>query len=174
MPGEKLSPCPKGEKRDQKTKKCVKKPPPKKRSPKRNTIKKNSPKSSNSRSSSQKSPKNAPLLSKIKPHISKYNYEYLDETILLLIDVADTDKGKWEYINNSPTRYFFLDSKKVIALIQKDIDSIKKHHKARNYHFLIESCPILIKELEKYIKYIKHHTDKEGYINSDYIERLFK
>ena len=168
MPGgPKLSPCPKGEKRDQKTKKCVKKASPKKRSPKRNTLKKNSPKSANSR----KSPVNAPLLKKIKPHISEYNYDYLDETIRLLLD---TDEGKWEYNNNNSSRYFFLDSKKTIALIQKDIDSIKKLHKVKKYHFRIESCPILIKELEKYIKYIKHHTDKEGYINSDYLEALLR
>ena len=70
--------------------------------------------------------------------------------------------------------YFFLDSKKVIALIQKDIDSIKKHYKVRKYHFRVDTSPILIKELEKYIKYIKYRTDKEGYVNSEYLEALLR
>jgi hypothetical protein len=172
MPGgPKLTPCPKGEKRDQKTKKCVKRPSPKKRSPKRNTLKKASPKSSNSRrSSSNKSPVVVvPALSKIKPHISDYNYKYLKRLIMEL------DEGQnWEIIDYGTGEYSYVDSKKIIDIIQKDIDHIKKHHTARNYHFLIESCPILIKELEKYIQYFKRISNKAGKIKGRDISALLK
>jgi len=170
MPGgPKLSPCPKGEKRDQKTKKCVKKPSPNKRSPKRNTLKKNSPKSRNSHrsTSSNKSPVNAPLLSKIKPHISEYNYKFLKKILMEL------DEGQeWENINYGSGKDTYMDSKKIIAVIQKDIDNIKKHHKSRNYPLRIESSPTIIKELEKYIQYIKRKTNKAGKIKVGDIDAL--
>lgn len=167
MPGDgKLSPCPKGEKRDQKTKKCVKKPSPKKRSPKRNTLKKNSPKSANS----SKSP-GSPLLSKIKPDVSDHDYKYLEEIIGKLLDT----KSDRAYTNNSsPKRFMFYKLNNITELLNDEISTIKEKHTSHGYGFRDEKRRMrILKELNKLNEYAKRKADKLGRVKAVDIDRLY-
>ena len=179
MPGgekekEKLPRCPKGEVRDKKTKKCVKKE--KKPSPKKNTTQKATPlkrassKSVSSRSSSSRKSIDIPTISKIKSSISSYNLDYLKEFIIRLL--KENDSFRYRGSNESFLYYMFDD---VISFLEKEINTIKKYGKAGGFYFPEESSKKIIPILNKYDKYFKDVAgEDELMVKQIDIEKLYK
>lgn len=184
MPGgPKLPKCPKGEQRDKKTKECVKvhkKSPTKKNSPKHkhNTTNKNRS-SSSSNKTKKNSPKKkidrnknrwvTPKLERIKPDISAHDYKYLKET-LENIQLQESEEG---YNENTEMDTLYYSLSDTLDMLNDEIDKITKKHKSGRFAFDEDSSKVVIKELQRYIRYMKSHAEKDGRLNKAYIGLLF-
>ena len=174
MPGgEKLPRCPKGEIRDKKTKKCVKKekkPSPKKNNTRKVSPAKNTPKKSNSSSSSNKSTISAPQISKFKSTISAYNINYLKEFIIRLL--KENESFRYRGSGDSFLYYMFDD---VNTFLEKEINNIKKSGKAGGFYFPEEDRKKVLDILNKYHKYFKDVSgEAEVMVKQSDIEKLYK
>ena len=123
MPGgEKLPRCQKGEIRDKKTKKCVKKekkPSPKKNNTRKVSPVKNTPRKSNSSSSSNKSAISVPQLAKLNKNINahKYHIDYFKEFIIRLL--KENESFRYRGSGDSFLYYMFDD---VNNFLEKEIN----------------------------------------------------
>jgi len=177
MPGgEKLPRCPKGEVRDKKTKKCVKKekkPSPKKNNntkkatPKKATPKKATPKKSNS--SRKSSSIYIPQLSKFKSSIGSYNVDYIKEFIIRLL--KENESYRYRGSGDSFIYYKFND---INTFLKKEINDIKESGEAGGYYFPEEDSKKIIDILTKYEKYFKDIGEDDRMIEQIAIEKLYK
>jgi hypothetical protein len=174
MPGgEKLPKCPKGEVRDKKTKQCVKKTKksPKKSSPKSPNTRKVSPKKASPKNVSvKKSPISIPKLSSFELSGDKYYDEYIEDLNKALLNDVHTYKGRM----NNNTSFIYLKSDDLTKFVEKEIDKITKTHKSGEYTFATESRKLILKHLERYIKYFKRVADSKGRVNAEDIDVLYE
>ena len=168
MPGDKLPRCPKGEKRDKKTKLCVKKTrkaspkkstpknltPKKKVSPKKSSPSRSSSVSKNSKSNSSNSNKKnvVPLLSKMKD-LTDNGKMYLKYVLLSLQDTTSYDH--------------------IETIIKKEIHAMETSGKSGDYTFSIKNVKLIIPHLKDFLVYFKH-ISKGGYVRTDSIFELME
>ena len=184
MPGgentkEKLPRCPKGEVRDKKTKKCVKKV--KKVSPKNNTKKvspkkvspkKSSPNRRSSSTSSKRSPV-VPLLSKIHPDINtKYYKGYIEHLLAKILN--DIEYYNDRLNDGRHIQYYNLGD--LEDFMNEEIDSIKKTHKSKytDYSFSTNSAKLVLDHINQYIPYFNKVVDDDFRVEYPKIRKLYK
>jgi len=196
MPGtEKLARCPKGERRDKKTKKCVKVGKAKTPSPKRNTVKAPSPKKNSVKAPSPKknsvkalspkisppktirkspSPKKPSPVSANIPYISTMNdlssyvKGYMKQLLVRLsnkLDGKSFDKGGHLYI--------YANLNGLIDILKKEIHSISTQKKSGKYVFMNNDVNVVIPQLERLVKYFKHIANAKGHVDVDTIAELY-
>jgi hypothetical protein len=173
MPGEdKQARCPKGERRDKKTKKCVKVGKAKTPSPKKNTVKANSPKKSlpkNTRKSPspKKSPSkaNIPYMSTMK-ELDSRRKQYMES---ILVEMANAIAGK------SPigkSTYYYINLYTLNRFLQQEINNIQTKHESRGYFF--SDPEYVISQLQRLKTYFKHIANAKGHVDTNEIAELYR
>jgi len=185
MPGEeeKLPRCPKGERRNKKTKKCVKvekkaKTPSPKRttmkvsSPKKNskTRKTPSPKKNSVKAPSPKKspPKDIPYLSSMKD-LDSYSKSYVK---VLLVKMSNIIQGKSPTgVPKNPT-YYYVSLSTLNRFLQDEINNLEIKHESRGYIF--PEPDDIIFQLQRLKIYFKHIANKKDHVSIDRIAELYR
>jgi hypothetical protein len=174
MPGEDKR-CPKGERRDKKTKKCVKVGRLKTPSPKKNTVKAHSPKNSS------KTTRKSPLLKKITPvkmnipyvssmsDLKPYDKRYMKQ---LLVRLSNILEGKSLDKDGHP--YIYAHQHELLDILKKEIHSITTTQRSGDYSFTTKNIKLVIPQLERLMEYFKHIANKKGHIDVDTIAKLYE
>lgn len=186
MPEKKHPKCPKGERYDNKTKKCVKvkksspkKETPKKKSPKQNNTKKASPSKKNSPSRNTRSASPIPKLAGLKPDMSDYEYKYF-KMALGRVEEGEAEEGFVHKENKAKHTFTsFYKLKDIVNVLEEEIDNINKTHctggpKHDDYCFSLDKSEKIIKQLNKYITYFKKCADKSGRLDKTDYFALYK
>jgi hypothetical protein len=187
MPGgEKLPRCPKGEVRDKKTKKCVKKDKktspkknvtkkvsPKKVTPKKATPKKNTPNKS-SPNLSKKSIISTPVLSKLKftsKSDTEYYRKYIHDLLSKMLNELYIDNG----LNNKGHKFDYYELGELEDFIKEEISNIKKENKSKyvDYVFTADTSKKSIDFLNKYISYFDKAADDEYRVRASDVRKLY-
>jgi hypothetical protein len=191
MPGgEKLPRCPKGEVRDKKTKKCVKKDKtspknnttkkvsPKKISPKKISPKKNTPKKSVSTESnsfsSKKSAIKMPVLTNLKfnkKSDTEYYRKYIHDLLSKMLNESYIDTG----VNNKGHKFDYYELGELEDFIKEEINHIKKENKSKyvNYVFTTDTSKQSVDFLNKYIPYFDKVADEEFRVRASDVRKLY-
>lgn len=174
MPGgEKLPKCPKGEVRDKKTKQCLKKTKksPKKSSPKSPNTRKVSPKKASPKNVSvKKSPISIPKLSSFELVDDTYYVKYRESLLIHILKDNISHKG----LGNNGKSFIYYNVKDIEKYIKKEIHAIQTNSESGNYYFDSTSEPVVIKHLEKFLKYFKRVADSKGRVNAEDIDVLYE
>ena len=70
------------------------------------------------------------------------------------------------------TLYYSLND--TLHMLDDEIDKITKKYKSGRFAFDEDSSKVVIKELQRYIRYMKSHAEKDGRLNKAYIELLIE
>ena len=172
--------CPKGERRNAKTKQCVKlgrvKTPSPKKSPPKNTRKASSSTKSppkNTRKTS--SPKKASPISIYIPYISSmkdltsYDKRYMKQ---LLVRLSNILEGKSLDKDGHP--YIYANLHELLEIIQKEIHSITTTQHSGDFVFTSKNVKLIVPHLEQLMTYFKQIANKKGHVRSKLIDELYE